>query len=99
MNISNDILILKLVAVGGSLYSLRKRNLTHAQIAMLIQEQIDLGFLEMNNDELKVTDSGYEYLNEEIKKLNGNERAWILPQENYYRKPISPNKIILPKKI
>lgn len=44
MKISNDVLILKLVSSDGSTYSLTKRNLTYAQIAILIQELIDKNF-------------------------------------------------------
>ena len=100
MKISNDILILKLVSSDGSIYSLTKRNLSHAQIAMLIQELIDKEFLIMEEDKLQVTDAGFNYLNDNLKRLNIKDKeAWILPQENYYTKPISFTDVILPKKI
>ena len=98
MKISNDVLILKLVSSDGSTYSLTKRNLTYAQIAILIQELIDKNFLIVENDKLQVTDIGYKYLNDNLKRLNIKE-TWILPQENYYTTPISSTDVILPKKI
>lgn len=100
MNISNDVLILKLVSSNGSIYSLTKRGLSHAQIAMLIQELTDKEFLIMDEDKLQVTDAGYKYLNDNLKRLNIKDKeAWILPQENYYTTPISFTDVILPKKI
>ncbi len=100
MNISNDILILKLISSDGSIYSLIKRGLSHAQIAMLIQKLIDKDFLVMDEDKLQVTDIGYKYLKDNLKQLNIKDKeAWILPQENYYTKPIGFTDVILPKKI
>ena len=100
MKISNDVLILKLVSSDGSTYSLTKRNLTYAQIAILIQELIDKNFLIVENDKLQVTDIGYKYLNDNLKRLNiKGKETWILPQEHYYTTPISSTDVILPKKI
>ena len=64
------------------------------------QELIDKNFLIVENDKLQVTDIGYKYLNDNLKRLNiKGKETWILPQENYYTTPISSTDVILPKKI
>lgn len=98
--ISNEILLLKLVKINGSLSPLRKRGLTHAQIAVLLQKQIDSNYVAITESGVSLTDLGEEVLNENLVALRYTAKdLWILPQDSYYRKPLSQNTIILPKKI
>lgn len=98
--ISNEIMLLKLVKVNGTLSPLRKRGLTHAQIAVLLQKQIDSNYVAITESGVLLTELGEKVLNENLPALKYKTKdSWILPQDSYYRKPLSKNAIILPKKI
>lgn len=98
--ISNEIMLLKLVKVNGSLSLLRKRGLTHAQIAMLLQKQISSNYVVITESGVLLTELGEKTLNENLVALKYKAKdSWILPQDSYYKKPLPKNTIILPKKI
>ena len=96
---SNKTLILQIVDKNGSISLLRKRGLSHSQIAILIDEQVKDGYIEIANGTMSLTNSGRAFLYEGMKANNfAPKRTWILPQEHLHKKPISKDIIILPKK-
>ena len=98
--ISNEVLLLKLIDSNLNLTPLRNRGLSHAQVALLLQDQITKGLVEITNESVCLTESGKEALNENLKKINVSpKRSWILPREEYYYKPLSQKDVYLPKKI
>lgn len=98
--LSNEIMLLKLIKVNGSLTPLRKRGLTHAQIAALLQKHLDNGCATITESGVALTRLGEEVLAQRLKALEHRPQyPWILPQEDYYRKPLSKWEIVLPKKI
>lgn len=98
--LSNEIVLLKLIKVNGSLTPLRKRGLTHAQIATLLQNQIDNGRAAVTESGVALTKLGEEVLAQHLATLERRPQyPWILPQEVYYRKPLSRWEIVLPPKI
>ena len=98
--LSNEILLLKLIDANANLTLLRRRGLTHAQVAMLLQSQIESGFVETTTEGVLLTPLGKATLNENLNQHNYlQKRSWILPQETFYREPISKKDIFLPKKI
>ena len=97
--ISNKTLLLQIINKNGSISLLRKRGLSHSQIAILIDEQIKDGYIEVANGTMSLTESGKVFLFERMKTNNfAPKRTWILPQEHLHKKPISKDIIILPKK-
>lgn len=98
--LSNEIVLLKLIKVNASLTPLRNRGLTHAQIAILLQNQIDNGFASITESGVALTELGEEVLAQHLAALGRKiQYPWILPQDVYYRKPVSKWEIMLPKKI
>lgn len=97
--ISQELLLLKLIDVNGSLSPLRDRGLSNSQIALLLKKQVELGNLVVNRSGVKLTNTGREVLTSGFNELKYKPKdSWILPQEKYYNKPISEKKIVLPKK-
>lgn len=97
--ISNKTLLLQIIEKNGSISLLRKRGLSHSQIAILIDEQAKDGYIEIADGTMSLTESGRAFLFETMKANNfAPKRAWILPQEHLHKKPISKDIIILPKK-
>lgn len=95
--INNQILLLKTIHSRYSLMMLRKKGLTHSQIALLLNEQIQNGLATYEDNIIVLTNKGISVLEEQLNTLGNN--SWILPQESYYNKPISKNAVILPRKI
>lgn len=96
----DEILLLKLIKVNGSLAPLRRRGLTHAQIATLLQRQLDSERAAVTESGVVLTGIGEEVLSQHLAELERKPQyPWILPQEDYYRKPLSKWEIVLPKKI
>lgn len=95
--LTNVLLLLKIVGAKGSLLALRQRGLTHAQIATLLEEQINCGNIYATTDGIFLTDSGNLMLSQFYKeaKMSG-PKAWVLPQYCFYTEPIEPAKIVLP---
>lgn len=76
---------------------LRNRGLLPSQIAILIQEQIDCGYAVMQECGLILASKGKDYLDRFYQSVSYKEKAkWILPQEQYYGKPLSEDTIVLP---
>lgn len=98
--ISSEVLLLKLIDVNASLNPLRKKGLSHSQIAMLLQKAIDSGYVEYHEDVILLTATGKEVLKESLESLNySGKNSWVLPQKEYYRKPVSSKVVFLPRKI
>lgn len=98
--VSNEILILKLIDGKASLNPLRKRGFSHSQIALLLQKVIDLGYVEYQKDDILLTSAGKKVLVESLAALEySGKNAWILPQKEYYKTPVSSKNVFLPKKI
>ena len=99
--LSEDLILLKIIDVGGSTNLLIKRGLSYSQIVMKIEKQIELGNVAIDDTHrIYLTEAGIIALKEGLEKaqLSGKE-TWILPQEQYYNTPIDEHVIILPKKI
>lgn len=97
--ISNDILLLKIIQSKGSIYLLRDRGLSHSQIAMLIHSHQSNGNIEITNNDIQLTQKGKDILQSNLDKIYPRvKEQWIVPQEHHYKKPISFDTIILPKK-
>ena len=97
--ISNKTLLLQIVDKNGSISLLRKRGLSHSQIAILIDEQVKDGHIEIVNGTMSLTKSGKLFLFERMRTNNyAPRKTWILPQEHLHKKAISKDIIILPKK-
>lgn len=96
---SNQLLLLKIVSRNGNVSSLRKRGLAPAQIALLIEDQINCGNLFVTEDSIILTAEGESALKafERRMNLNGAD-SWIQPQEQMYCEPLDSNIIILPKR-
>lgn len=93
-------MLLKLVKVNGSLSPLRRRGLTHSQIAILLQKQIESNYVVITESDVLLTDFGEEVLAANLAALKCKSKdSWILPQDAYYRKPLSKSAIVLPPKI
>ena len=96
--LTNNLLLLKTVSDRGSLLTLHKRGLTSSQIALLLEEQIEIGNIQSSSEGLSLTEAGENSLREGLKKLKlSGPSAWILPQEHLYLEPIDPETIIIPK--
>lgn len=96
--LTNNLLLLKAVSNRGSLLTLHKRGLTSSQIALLLEEQIEIGNIQSSPEGLSLTEAGENLLREGLKKLKlSGPNAWILPQEHLYIEPIDPETIIIPK--
>lgn len=91
---------MKIVEKNANMSILLKRNFTYSQIAMLLQKQIKEGYIYNEFNTLKLTKRGENILLQNVNKLNlPNKSFWLPKQEQYYRKPLSQDVIILPKKI
>ncbi len=97
--LSNEILLLKIIDSKGRLSLLRERGLSHSQIAMLIRDQQEKGYIVISESEIKLSTQGSKYLCENLSKhIAKRKDQWILPKDHLYNKPINSDKIVLPKK-
>lgn len=97
---NKTVVFLRLVEANGQLSSLMKQGFSYGQIALMIQQQEQEGYIEIGEDTIILTEKGKQYLKEHMKTGEENKtRAWILPQMVYYHTPISSEDIVLPKKI
>lgn len=92
--LTNNLLLLKAVSDRGSLLTLHKRGLTSSQIALLLEEQIEIGNIQSSPEGLFLTEAGENLLREGLKKL---KLSGPIPQEHLYLEPIDPETIIIPK--
>lgn len=98
--LTNEIILLKLIEVNGSLLLLRKQGLTHSQIAELIERERSVGNLIITENGIELTEKGRSLLSENMSRLQIKEKkGWIIRQAHHYREPLSQKAIILPKKI
>ncbi|QNO17678.1 hypothetical protein [Caproicibacterium amylolyticum] len=94
-----QIVLLKIISINGSLFTLSRRGLTPSQIAILIQEQIDCGNIVTDESGLNLTLAGEKYLQQYFKSEDCKKKdTWILPQDYYRTNPISKFDIVLPPK-
>lgn len=96
--LSNEILLLKIIASNGRISLLRERGLSHSQVATMIKEQEKEGNVIITERDISLTNKGKSVLDENISKISTRKKdQWILPQEHLYNTPISLNEIVLPK--
>lgn len=88
--------IIILAQGNASLTSLREQGYTYAQIANAISDAEDMGFLELVNNKIRVTNKGKEYIENKIHSVGSG--FWIVPQGKNYRKPVDRDSIIFRKK-
>lgn len=60
--LTNNLLLLKAVSDRGSLLTLHKRGLTSSQIALLLEEQIEIGNIQSSPEGLSLTEAGENLL-------------------------------------
>lgn len=83
----------------ANLTSIRKQGYTYSQIAQAIAEAENKGFLEMVDNRLLVTDVGKEYVEKANKHTSqGGSANWIIPQGQYYKKPVHRQAVLFKKK-
>lgn len=83
----------------ANLTSIRKQGYTYSQIAQAIAEAENKGFLEMVDNRLLVTDVGKEYVEKANKRTSqGGSANWIIPQGQYYTKPVHRHAVLFKKK-
>ena len=94
------ILLLHAVSRGSSFLSLVNAGYTFSQLALLIKEATNLGYIKQDEFELSLTEEGETKLSEllEHESLQG-KKQWLLPQSYYKIKPRKKYDIILPEKI
>ena len=97
--VSNELLLLIIIEKNGSAEMLLNRGLTYSQISMMIQKLESRGYVSNEGLEIHLTEEGKQYMQREIAKTDLENSKLILPQEHYYREPISEKEIVLPKKI
>lgn len=96
---TNSVLLLKIIKAQGSLTLLRERGLSHSQIAMLIKEHQQNGNVILTDKGISLTEQGERFLKSAFSEsVTKPKDAWIVKQEHYYREPLSPKTIVLPKK-
>ena len=78
----------------ANLTSIRKQGYTYSQIAQAIAEAENKGFLEMVDNRLLVTD--VEKANKRTSQ--GGSANWIIPQGQYYKKPVHRYAVLFEKK-
>lgn len=97
---TNELLLLQLIDSNRDLSPLRKRGLTHSQIALLLEKLIDQGFISISDTDVQITECGKKSMEEFYSSQQYNwHRKWLNPQLEYYQIPLSENDIILPHKI
>ncbi len=83
----------------ANLTSIRNQGYTYSQIAQAIAEAENKGFLEMVDNRLLVTDVGKEYVEKANKRTSqGGSANWIIPQGQYYKKPVDRHAVLFEKK-
>ncbi len=96
----NELLLLKIIEKNANMSILLRRNFTYSQIAMLLQNLIEKGYVSDQFSILKLTKNGENILLEHVKKLNlPNKSFWLPQQKQYYHTPLSQDVVMLPKKI
>lgn len=90
--------IIILAQGNASLTSLREQGYTYAQIANAISDAEDMGFLELVNNKIRVTNTGKEYIEKINKTHSAGSGFWIVPQGKNYREPVDRDSIIFRKK-
>lgn len=91
-------ILMSTVRVGGTVSALRERGLEYVQIAALIKQATDDGFLEHSADGVVVSPKGTEWLLQ-FKRHGGpaGSAAWIAPQRGTTIELDLTNKLYLPK--
>lgn len=97
--IPNKILLLKIIESGARITLLHDRGLSFSQIALLIDELVNDGYVDMTDCRPNLTEKGKEELKSNMNSLYPRKKdQWILPNENMYNIPISSDTIILPRR-
>jgi len=99
---NNNILLKLLIIVSrnASLQLIIDQGYTYSQISILINELIEIGYVNYNNDVLTISEEGNRKLLELYSDMKiHNSQQWILPQEKYIKEKLSKYDIIFPKEI
>lgn len=95
-----ECLLLKLIQSNSSVSLLRSQGLSYSQIVLLIQEQVEKGYLTYEGPFVKITNAGENALSLYYKDNHFKTKdTWILPDLGKRTEPISRSKIFLPKKM
>ena len=97
MSDSHLILLLQVIHAQADTNALLRRGLSYSQIAHLISESINLGYVVLDNHSLKLTMSGEYKMKTDLKE--GKLRAdggWISPLEEFQMERWSLDDIYLP---
>lgn len=90
--------IIILAQGNASLKSLREQGYTYAQIANAISDAEDMGFLELADNKIRVTNTGKKYIEKTNKIHFAGSGFWIVPQGQNYREPVDRDSVIFRKK-
>lgn len=93
------ILLLQLIKNNGSIDSLVNLGLEYSQIANLIMQVKEEGYIALKDGILTITNAGIEKLDLLNKKLNRKfSESWISPYEQYRIKQIAKSEVYIPNK-
>ena len=98
--LSDELLLLKSIDSNSSLSILLQRGYSYSQVANLLKKQETVGNIIIDDKGVRLTEAGRTVLNDGFKESQyKGKNTWILPQEQFYTKPISAKVIVLPKKL
>lgn len=97
MSTKNKVLLLHVLHENGNINLLRHHNITFREIAELVNENIESGFLINNEGIIALTDKGIEFLKTNIRLIKERDKSkWIdLDMKNKIMK-IDKNEVFLP---
>lgn len=98
MSSRSIVLLLRVILSKGSIDVLLREGYRASQIAMLIEEAKEKGYLKNNIAELVVSDSGHRLVLEYLDSTNtkGIER-WVLPKTENHTQKHSKYDIFIPR--
>lgn len=96
MSRSNLLLLLQLVYAGGDVNALLRRGLQFSQIADLISEATEKGYISESASGLHLTDSGHEEMQMKRGDHPRGDSKWISPLEEYRIESLPIDAIYLP---
>jgi len=93
---TNMTLLLQLVYSGSDIFSLLERGFEYSQVAKLIEEAVEKGYLTERDEKLLLTNSGIERMRKNEKGVKRKDGGWISPYELYKKQKMSLSEIYLP---
>lgn len=99
MKAKNKVLLLNVIHENGNVNLLRHYNISFREIAELVNENVDLGFLINSDGIITLSDRGKEFLNSNIHLIKEQDKSkWIdLDIKNKISK-IDKNDVFLPSR-